>query len=56
MAPVLLFEYFATPKATFWVVRLAENKKESFGKSLQDLTIETVKGFLQDSKKSKYKI
>ena len=31
-------------------------KIESFGKSLQDLTIETVKGFLQDSKKSKYKI
>ena len=29
---------------------------ESFGKSFQNLTIDTVKGFLKDSKKSKFKI
>ena len=28
----------------------------SFGKSTQKLTIDTVKGFLSDSKKSKFKI
>ncbi len=32
------------------------NKIENFGSSFQELTIETVKGFLSDSKKSKYKI
>ena len=31
-------------------------KIEKFGKSLNQLTIETVKGFLSDSKKSKFKI
>ena len=31
-------------------------KIENFGKSLNTLTIETVKGFLKDSKKSKFKI
>ena len=31
-------------------------KIEKFGKSLSKLSIETVKGFLKDSKKSKYKI
>ena len=31
-------------------------KIEKFGKSYKQLTIETVKGFLSDSKKSKYKI
>ena len=31
-------------------------KIESFGKSLKDLTIETVKNFLIDSKKSNFKI
>ena len=29
---------------------------ENFGKSFHDLTIETVKGFLIDSRKSKFKI
>ena len=32
------------------------NKIENFGNSFQELTIKTVKGFLSDSKKSKYKI
>ena len=32
------------------------NKIENFGSSFQELTIKTVKGFLSDSKKSKYKI
>jgi len=31
-------------------------KIEKFGKSFSKLSIETVKGFLQDSKKSKFKI
>jgi len=31
-------------------------KIEKFGKSFQSLTIDTVKGFLEDSKKSKFKI
>jgi transaldolase len=31
-------------------------KIENFGKTLEQLTIETVKGFLSDSKKSKFKI
>tara|TARA_B100000029_G_scaffold173449_1_gene169959 strand:- start:199 stop:891 length:693 start_codon:yes stop_codon:yes gene_type:complete len=31
-------------------------KIEKFGKSFQNLTIDTVKGFLKDSKKSKFKI
>ena len=31
-------------------------KIESFGKTLDQLTIETVKGFLTDAKKSKFKI
>ena len=31
-------------------------KIEKFGKSFSDLSIETVKGFLKDSKKSKFKI
>ena len=31
-------------------------KIENFGKSFNKLTIETVKGFLKDSKKSKFKI
>ena len=31
-------------------------KIEKFGKSFQNLTIETVKGFLKDSKKSRFKI
>tara|TARA_B100001250_G_scaffold164390_1_gene141379 strand:+ start:1424 stop:2116 length:693 start_codon:yes stop_codon:yes gene_type:complete len=31
-------------------------KIENFGKSFQSLTIDTVKGFLEDSKKSKFKI
>ena len=31
-------------------------KIEKFGKSLSKLSIETVKGFLKDSKKSKFKI
>ena len=29
---------------------------ESFGKSFKSMTIDTVKGFLTDSKKSKFKI
>ena len=29
-------------------------KIENFGKSYKDLTVETVKGFLNDSKKSKF--
>ena len=32
------------------------NQINSFGKSSKQLTIETVKGFLTDSKKSKFKI
>ena len=32
------------------------NKIENFGKSLNKLSLETVKGFLSDSKKSKFKI
>ncbi len=32
------------------------DKIKNFGKSYNDLTIETVKGFLEDSKKSKFKI
>ena len=32
------------------------NKIENFGKSLNKLSLETVKGFLVDSKKSKFKI
>ena len=32
------------------------NKIENFGKSLNELSLETVKGFLVDSKKSKFKI
>jgi transaldolase len=32
------------------------NQIESFGKSFNQLTIETVKGFLIDSKKSKFKL
>ena len=32
------------------------NKIENFGKSFNQLTIETVKAFLIDSKKSKFKI
>ena len=32
------------------------NKIENFGKSLNKLSLETVKGFLEDSKKSKFKI
>ena len=32
------------------------NKIENFGKSLNKLSLETVKGFLMDSKKSKFKI
>ena len=31
-------------------------KIQNFGKSFDQLTIETVNGFLKDSKKSKYKI
>ena len=31
-------------------------KIEKFGKSFQKLTTDTVKGFLQDSKKSKFKL
>ena len=31
-------------------------KIENFGKSYNDLTLDTVKGFLKDSKKSKFKI
>ena len=31
-------------------------KIENFGKTYSDLTIETVKNFLEDSKKSKFKI
>ena len=31
-------------------------KIEKFGKTFNQLTIETVKGFLEDSKKSKFKI
>ena len=31
-------------------------KISSFGKSYKDLTIDTVKGFLNDSQKSKFKI
>ena len=31
-------------------------KIEKFGKSFKDLTIETVKGFLLDSRKSKFKL
>jgi len=32
------------------------NKINSFGKSFQSMTIDTVKGFLEDSKKSKFKL
>ena len=32
------------------------NQINSFGKSLQSMTIDTVKGFLEDSKKSKFKL
>ena len=32
------------------------NQINSFGKSYKDLTLDTVKGFLIDSKKSKFKI
>ena len=32
------------------------NQINSFGKSFQSMTIDTVKGFLEDSKKSKYKL
>jgi len=32
------------------------NQINSFGKSFQSMTIDTVKGFLNDSKKSKFKI
>ena len=32
------------------------NQIHSFGKSFQSMTIDTVKGFLEDSKKSKFKI
>jgi len=32
------------------------NQIESFGKSFQSMTIDTVKGFLKDSKKSKFKL
>ena len=32
------------------------NQITSFGKSFQSMTIDTVKGFLEDSKKSKYKL
>jgi transaldolase len=32
------------------------NQINSFGKSLQSMTIDTVKGFLKDSKKSKFKL
>jgi len=32
------------------------NKINSFGKSFQSMTIDTVKGFLKDSKKSKFKL
>ena len=32
------------------------SKIENFGKSLEKLTVETVKNFLTDSKKSKFKI
>ena len=31
-------------------------KIEKFGKSFKNLTIDTVKGFLQDSRKSKFKL
>ena len=31
-------------------------KIENFGKPYKDLSVETVKGFLKDSKKSKFKI
>ena len=31
-------------------------KIENFGKSFNDLTIDTVKGFLEDSRKSKFSI
>ena len=32
------------------------NQINKFGKSFSEMTIDTVKGFLQDSKKSKFKI
>ena len=32
------------------------NQINSFGKSFQSMTIDTVKGFLKDSKKSKFKL
>ena len=32
------------------------NQIDSFGKNLNQLTLETVKGFLIDSKKSKFKL
>ena len=32
------------------------NQINSFGKSFQSMTIDTVKGFLEDSKKSKFKL
>jgi transaldolase len=32
------------------------NQIDSFGKSAKKMTLETVKGFLEDSKKSKFKL
>ena len=32
------------------------NQVENFGKSFEEMTLDTVKGFLKDSKKSKFKL
>ena len=32
------------------------NQVENFGKSFKEMTLDTVKGFLKDSKKSKFKL
>ena len=53
------YNYLQAKKINCDIITIPPNiitKIENFGKSYNQLTIDTVKGFLIDSKKSKYKI